>query len=269
MHTKRVLTALVFIPLFILLVLKGGSYPFFALITVAALLGLNEFYHLWGNKLAPPYKILGMVLGGLLCLVFGLCSPLAVNSLLTLAILLVLLRSLWQQRSEQKPSSQLLLSLGGTLVGLLYVVWLLGHLIWLRRLPQGREAVFLVFLITWSSDTAAYYVGSAIGRHRLAPKISPGKSVEGAAAGLIAGVLASYLAAGWFYPLPAYQALLLGVFLGVSIQLGDLCESLLKRAAQVKDSGGLVPGHGGMLDRLDGLLFSAPCLYYYLKLVSL
>ncbi len=267
MHSKRVLSALVFIPLFILLVLKGGIYPFFALITVAALLGLNEFYRLWENKLASPYKILGLVLGGLLCLAFGL---LAVNTLITLSIFLVLLRSLGQaQRSEQALSSQLLLSLGGTLLGLFYVVWLLGHLIWLRRLPQGREAILLVFLITWASDTAAYYVGSAVGRHRLAPKISPGKSVEGAAAGLIASVLASYLAAGWFYPLPVYHALALGVFLGVSIQLGDLCESLLKRAAQVKDSGGIVPGHGGMLDRLDSLLFSAPCLYYYLKLVRL
>ncbi len=270
MHSKRWLSALFFLPLFILLIFKGGVFPFWLLVTAAALTGLREFYGLWANKLAPAYKMPGMVLGGALCLSFGGYLPGELSFWATLSGILILMHPLkWMRKAGQVISSKLLVSLSGTLFGLFYVVWLLGHLIWLRRLPMGREAVFVVFLITFGSDTAAYYVGSALGRHRLAVEISPKKSIEGAIGGLIGTMAASYIGARWFYPMPLKHVIILGVILGICAQAGDLCESLIKRGAEVKDSGGLIPGHGGLLDRLDSLLFTIPCFYYYLKLVLL
>ncbi|MBI5789126.1 MAG: phosphatidate cytidylyltransferase [Candidatus Schekmanbacteria bacterium] len=270
MHSKRILTALIFIPLFILLVLKGGFLPFWLLVTVAALIGLQEFYALWAEKIAQPYKILGLLSGLILCWSMGWADNSGLHLVLSGSILVILWRCLRRaQAGEKDLSPQLALEAAGTFLGLFYVVWLLGHFIWLRRLSQGREAVFLVCLINASCDTLAYYVGSTIGRRRLAVKISPKKSIEGAIGGWLGSILMAYLAGLCFYPLPVYHLIALGAILGLAAQTGDLIESLFKRIAQIKDSGRIIPGHGGMLDRVDSLLFSAPIAYYYLKLFNL
>lgn len=149
------------------------------------------------------------------------------------------------------------------LFGFLYLPLLLGHLAMLHRLPQGREWIFTVFLIVMLSDTVAYFVGSAVGRHRLYPAISPKKSLEGAFGGLLGGIfgalLAKYL---WFPSLAMELAGGIGILLGISGQIGDLFESMLKRSYGVKDSGRIIPGHGGLLDRLDSLIFAFPPAYY-------
>lgn len=149
------------------------------------------------------------------------------------------------------------------LFGFLYLPLLLGHLALLRKVPQGREWILTVFLIVMLSDTIAYFVGSAIGKHRLYPAISPKKSVEGALGGLIGGVGGALLAKFfWFPALPWLLAGGIGVALGVTGQIGDLFESMLKRSYGVKDSGRIIPGHGGLLDRLDSLIFAFPPAYY-------
>lgn len=149
------------------------------------------------------------------------------------------------------------------LFGFLYIPLLLGHLALLRILPQGREWIFTVFLIVMLSDTMAYFVGTAIGKHRLYPAISPKKSVEGAVGGLIGGIAGALLAKFfWFSALSWGMAGGIGIILGASGQIGDLFESMLKRSYGVKDSGRIIPGHGGLLDRLDSLIFAFPPAYY-------
>jgi phosphatidate cytidylyltransferase len=145
-------------------------------------------------------------------------------------------------------------------------VGLLGtHLIFLRDLHNGRDWVLLALFATFATDTAAYFVGKAIGERRLARHISPGKTVEGTAGGLICGALA-VIALNWLLGLriEADQVLGLALLLPLVAVIGDLGESLLKRGAGVKDASGLVPGHGGFLDRLDSILFCVPLLYYYI-----
>jgi len=155
-----------------------------------------------------------------------------------------------------------------TFTGVVYVAWLAAYLVllkdWIMGGIDGRDLIFLLLLVTWSTDSGAYYVGSAFGKHKLYPKISPKKSVEGALGGLVFAVGMAVACKYWFYhELPLYDAVAIGVILGIVGQVGDLAESMIKRSARVKDSGGLIPGHGGMLDRMDSILLNAPALYYY------
>lgn len=157
--------------------------------------------------------------------------------------------------------------------GALYIGWLLSYLIALRLEPgtvafpnAGRDFVFLALFTTFGSDTAAYFVGKAIGRHKLAPQISPGKTWEGAIAGVFGAIIVTLLFtfnSPWQLPLSWWQAILLGLAISVFGQLGDLVESLLKRNCGVKDSGTLMPGHGGLLDRMDSVVFAGVVVYLW------
>ena len=154
--------------------------------------------------------------------------------------------------------------LGILVLGFLYVSLMLAHLPLLHRLPEGRDWVFLVLLVVMAGDTCAYFCGINFGRHPLYPAISPKKSIEGAVGGLLGSLAGAFLARAWFLEImTAGDAVLLGIGLGAVGQLGDLFESMLKRSFGVKDSGTIVPGHGGILDRLDSLLFVFPLAYYY------
>ncbi len=149
--------------------------------------------------------------------------------------------------------------------GVFYIAWLLSHLIAIRQFNEGIVLVFFLFLVTWANDTAAYYSGMRWGRHPMAPVVSPKKTWEGAAGGLLGSIAGAFACRAWFIPsLSTADALWLGLLLGVAAPLGDLCESILKRSAGVKDSGSLIPGHGGILDRIDSLIFTTPAFYYYL-----
>ncbi len=164
---------------------------------------------------------------------------------------------------------QLIFRLGWQVMGLIYLPLLLGHLVLLRQLPDGRGWVFLVLFAVMACDSLAYFVGSSFGKHKLYPAVSPKKSIEGALGGLVGACLGVWLAAALF--LPAFglgHVVLVGLLLGVVGQVGDLFESLLKRACGVKDSGGFFPGHGGILDRLDSLLFAFPLAYYLARFLS-
>ena len=148
----------------------------------------------------------------------------------------------------------------------LYVGWLAAHFVLLRGMPDGREWVLTAVLTVWITDTGAYFIGRPLGRHKLAPRISPGKTWEGAAGGQVAGFAAvAGLVAAFGLDLGAAPVVALGLLLPAAAQIGDLAESAVKRGLGIKDSSGLVPGHGGVLDRLDSLLFAAPVLYWYLR----
>ncbi len=168
-----------------------------------------------------------------------------------------------------------------TVAGTLYVGLAFAHLVllrfadqsvvtaaWLGTMPAGAAYLWLAFVGTWASDTFAFFVGSQFGRHKLAPAVSPGKTTEGAAGGLAGSILA-VTALGYLCHFPLGHSAAIGLLVGVVAPLGDLVESSLKRCCGVKDSGRLLPGHGGVLDRFDSIMFAAPAVYYYLQVFSL
>jgi phosphatidate cytidylyltransferase len=212
-----------------------------------------------------PLKLAGL-LGSLAVIWSFLDFPprippeLALTGLVVLAIAL----AVW---SRDDPR-EMLYSAMTTVFAVTLVALGLAYLVRLRSMPgeDGQDLLMLLFICVIFADTAAYYVGTWIGKRRLAPVLSPNKTWEGAMAGLAASVLGAQIAQIWFYQrLPLGHALLLGLLLGMAACFGDLAESLLKRAARVKDASRLIPGHGGVLDRTDSLLFSGPLLYFYYR----
>jgi phosphatidate cytidylyltransferase len=269
----RVASAVVFLPLLVLMARVGGLlFLGFTLLFIG--LALREFYAMMAGKgLSPHWKS-----GFLAALLFpvGIYTRLRTHrteewhlaGLLTVLLVAMLLAEL-----RRGASKQTLVNTSSTLLGALYIGWLGSHVVALRELPAtlhlpyavGMSFALLPFSLAWTCDTAAYLVGRAWGRHPLAPGVSPQKSVEGAVGGLLAAVLAAAVARVWFAPYLSWAtALALGALVGVFAQLGDLVESLLKRDAETKESSSLIPGHGGVLDRFDSLLFTAPLVYYYL-----
>jgi len=154
------------------------------------------------------------------------------------------------------------------LLGFLYLPLLMSYLVLLREMDHGVKWIFLLLIIVMSGDTAAFYVGSSLGKRKLYPIVSPNKSVEGMIGGLVGSVLGALLASATFFPeITIVDAVAAAFIVGLLGQLGDLFESLLKRSFGVKDSGNIIPGHGGMLDRLDSVLFAAPTLYIYVRYI--
>jgi phosphatidate cytidylyltransferase len=267
MHRTRVITSIVGLLILILIIALGNLLMFWLVVSSAIIVGLLEFYKIAKTREFPVYELPGVLLGWLFSLVplisSSFQSMMLAEFTLTLIVLALFLYALLTKRSlsESIPATAI------TLFGILYVSWLLSHLVLLRGLSSGKELVFYVLLVVWAGDTGAYYVGSYLGQHKLAPVISPKKTIEGAVGGLIASLLASCIAKWTFLPLLDYRhCLALGLLLAVISQLGDLGESMLKRAVNIKDSGTILPGHGGILDRLDGVMFAAPVLYYYVML---
>lgn len=259
MHLKRVLSAVAFLPPFILLVQLGTPFHFFLFVSVAILVGLYEFYAMAEAAGVRPLTLLGIA-GGLILAVaqfFGGSTP-WVGSVIAGLVMLLLIGLLL--RSQEPKDAAVRAAI--TLLGVIYVAGLLSFPVLLRAREQGRHYVFYLVLVTWAGDVGAYYVGRTLGRRPLCPSISARKTIEGSLAGLFCSILASFLARLWFWgKLGTVQSLSLGLGLGVMGQVGDLCESMLKRGFGVKDAGTLIPGHGGVLDRVDSLLFTGPTLY--------
>jgi phosphatidate cytidylyltransferase len=163
-----------------------------------------------------------------------------------------------------RPGPPAMAAVANTLLVVIYVGWLLGYGIVLHHTsPRGDELVLFVVGVTWVGETAAYLVGSTLGRHPLAPLISPRKTVEGAAAQMVASLATGAALGAWLLPsCGGAGAILAGGALGLVGQVGDLVESMIKRSVGTKDTGGLIPGHGGVLDRIDSLLFNLPAFYY-------
>lgn len=257
---QRIITAIWGIPLLIAIIWFGK--PWFSLLVAAgACLGTIEFYALGTHAGFKPLTLFGLTWTLLFVLNAHLKFAYTAH-LLTSAVIFSLIWTLCRS-----PKQNAFANWAWTLSGILYVGWMLSHYAALRELSQGKEWVFLAFFSTFACDTAAFFVGRAWGKHQLSPTISPHKTKEGAVGGLAASIAAALLlATGLKLPLSYAQAAALGALIGIFAQLGDLLESLLKRNAGVKDSGSLLPGHGGILDRIDSLLFTGVVVYYYLLL---
>ncbi len=261
---QRVLTGVIGLPLLILFIALSGPLLFGVLVCAVTVLGLVEFFAMSLPAERRVEKTIGLACGGGLVLVLTYASAPSFAGFLVLAFFLLSLYALFRFQDLDTVTGHL----GLVLLGLVYLPLLLGHMALLRQMPQGTEWVFLVLLVVMSGDTAAYFTGVNIGRTKLYPAISPNKSVEGSLGGLAGSVLGAFLARMWFFDaLTVGDCLLLGTALGALGQLGDLFESMLKRCFGVKDSGTLIPGHGGILDRLDSLIFAFPAAYYYALLV--
>lgn len=264
MLKTRLLTALVSLPIIMFFVWKGGKL-FAGFIIVIILLSIFEFYTLFRINLFRTLGILGIVFGTILGLIGRMQSEAIYNACLTITILMAVSLQLIDKEPKEALSSGSL-----AIFGLIYTSWLFSHVIILRQLPQGMSYVFSVLAITWTGNTAAYIVGSKFGRKKLLPRITPKKTVEGAAAEVIVAVVTSILCIWCFNNgLALKHSICLGIILGIFSIMGDLTESMIKRAARVKDVSHFVPGHGGVLDRIDSLLFTIPAYYYYLKIFVL
>ncbi len=262
---QRVLTGLVLIPLVLSLVVFAPLKLFAIVTALVALLTLREYLDLAELLHLAPLRYPAYVFGGLLVvgpaiLPVGPSSPMLEGLLVLLALALAM-----------RPGRDLAQSLGAaasTVMGVLYVALPFALLVFLREAPKGEYLVVYVLALTWVSDTAAYYAGRAFGRHKMALRVSPGKTWEGAAASLAAATLFGWLFLGYFFPaVPLWASLLSALAVNIAGQVGDLAESALKRGAGVKDSGSLLPGHGGLLDRVDALLFAIPVLWYDIQLL--
>jgi phosphatidate cytidylyltransferase len=264
--TVRVLTTAVAAPILIGLLWWPHPLPLWGLIFVATAVGLWEWSSitLAGRPLGERLTGIALGLGLAAAVYFGTGQAL----LFTLAGVAIAGFLFYLFRYGELPTAGA--RYGTSMAGALYVGVLLTFLALLKRRPDGvhGEWVLLTLTLTWFGDTGAYFAGRALGRHKLYPAISPGKTVEGAVGGLLGSILAVALAKLFYLQgtLAWWDCVALAVPAGALGQMGDLCESMIKRAYGVKDSGVIIPGHGGILDRVDALLFSAPFTFAYAAL---
>ncbi len=262
MHLQRWLTSLIAIPLLLLILLKGAPWLFAVLILIISVLAHGEFLEMMGLTGNRNQRLLGLGLGAVLILSFGAAVSLWPAFLLIIAVFALCV--FYLLHFEERPG--LLTELPQSIFGLIYVPFLLGHFIWLRSLPHGQYWLLWLLAVIFAGDTGAFYAGRTLGKRKLYPAVSPGKTIEGTAGGLLLSTIVGTWLGAWLFPhLKLVTIFSLTVSLSCIGHFGDLFESMLKRRAQVKDSGQLLPGHGGLLDRLDSLLFSGAWVYYFVQ----
>jgi len=259
---KRVVSAVVLIPIVGAGVYAGGFW-LLALVGLAGLLAGHEFVAMMGSREGVPSHLLVLLLIALF--VVGAQWPDLI--LLRCALGLVSLAALAAKVFGGNASGSLE-SWALTVAGAAYVGFPLGCFVRLRAMDQGMWWMVLALLGTWISDSGAYFVGCGLGKHKLCPRISPKKTWEGVIGGLVSGVVTVVLLGRFLLGLDVGWGIVLGVLLVLGATIGDLAESVIKRQAETKDSGNLIPGHGGMLDRLDSLLFIVPIVYCFASLAT-
>lgn len=275
----RILTALIALPILIASIILPSYFPdtkwLFVVIAAFGLsAGLFEFYSLTKKLELKADAAMGYLGAALFFVAFVFDIPSNAPSLLLATLALFLIAVLITQTFRfQKDFSKMLAGVGVTVFGVLYVAFLGGYLVSTRMafdhpLNQNLSTHLLgyFFLVIMGSDIGAYFAGRTLGKHKLAPSISPGKTVEGLIGGILAAAGFGALATFWFFPeLPYKWSIPLAAVMAVIGVLGDLAESAMKRGAGAKDAASILPGHGGFLDRLDSLLLNAPILYYFAK----
>ena len=259
---RRVTSALVILPPFILILLYAPVEAFSCLVLAVSILALYEYSAL--------LKRIHLPIGSGACYVAAFVLTLAaylggwpwLSPALFLSLLLLTLAAI---TSRHDVSGKFSMALHGAF-GVLGIAWCLSHFVVLRSMPAGQWYLLFMCITVWVGDSMALYTGKLLGRHRLAMALSPGKTWEGAVGGTMSGVVIAGAVAPFLVPqLLLWQGVLLGFLITLAAQVGDLGESMLKRYTGAKDSSGLIPGHGGSLDRIDSMLFAAPTLCYALE----
>src|SRR4030095_16074242 len=251
----------VLLPVFLIIVFKAPGWIFTALVWIASPAALWERTRRLQRAGRPVYGRLGVVAGTAVTAAFAagrMTDPFGLPAFaVVLAVGAILAAPIWWGMATSEATAT-------TLMAVMYIGWRLGYGILLAGAPRGGDLMLFVVGITWVGETAAYLVGSTIGRHKLAPVVSPRKTVEGAAAQVVSSVLMAMVLRAWLLPsCGLVVAVSAGTLLGITGQVGDLAESVIKRSVGTKESGGLIPGHGGVLDRIDSLLFNLPAFYYF------
>ena len=262
---KRVISGLIFLPIFYLVAWVLSPVYFTVLVLAAVAVGQYEFYRMAQARGSRPLLVPGIAVGALMVLEFyhplfpelGTFLPVAASALLIMIVRLF----------SPRPVDGAIEDVASTFLGVFYVAMLYAYQVGVRTGEDGRQWLVFLHLIIWASDIGAYSIGIPFGKHRLYEKVSPKKSIEGLLGALVAASATALLCRVWFLPsIGAGEAIAIALMLAIIGTVGDLVESLFKRAAGVKDSGTLIPGHGGILDRMDSMLFAAPVLYYYLRM---
>src|SRR5947209_2366828 len=274
---NRIITAAIALPVLIASILYPPFELVFVLIVnVAIATALYEFWFLAKRVGAKPDIVVGYAATAALLVGFFFDAPYVEPRWIVFCVIALSVGALAAEMLRGAPFDKMILSVGSTVLGVLYVAVLGGHMISLRvgfshpapGFPESysisTHLLSFFFLVLMGSDTGAYYTGRLLGKHKLAPSISPGKTWEGAVGGMAASLLMAALAHYWFFPeLSLRAALPLAAVMNVLGVAGALAESPLKRSAKAKDASQIIPGHGGFLDRLDSLLFNAPVIYYF------
>lgn len=262
---RRVLSALVILPPFLIILLYAPVEIFSLLVLAVSLLALHEYSSL--------LKQAGVPVSSGICYLSAIALTSAaylggwpwLSPALFLGLFLLTLTAI---TSSQDPSGKFAMALHGA-YGVLGIAWCLSHFVVLRSMPAGQWYLLFMCVTVWVSDSLAMYTGKLLGRRRLAAALSPGKTWEGTIGGTLGGVVTAGVSAPFLAPqLVLWQGVLLGFLITLAAQISDLGESMLKRYTGAKDSSGLIPGHGGGLDRIDSMLFAAPTFCYTLELLG-
>ncbi len=271
MLRTRLATAVVAIPLLVWLVVWNPWSLFVWLVGSAALVGVTEYFTM-AFRDRPADRLFGIVAGTLVVIAMVVpsheLSGMALSGVVIAGLVLALARN-----ADLRGGID---AVGLTMLGVVYVGFLLPHYVWMHGLPDpeqplamvpgGWRWVVLTLVIAMGGDVGGYFGGRYFGRRKLMPEVSPGKTVEGTGGAIAANVAgAVFCKVVFFHSLSWSEVLGFGLGVGTLAQVGDLCESMLKRAFDAKDSGWIIPGHGGVLDRIDSLVFPAPLVYYYAR----
>jgi len=263
---SRVATSLLAAPVILVCVYVGG-FPFFIAVLALALIAVNEFYNLMMKKgFFPAYYVGNAITASFIIFAYYALKrnweP-AHSAILTLAAAIALISGIFLKREKDT-----IVDIAVTILGMVYVGWFLSYLFFIRSLTEHGGYMFFLILTVWAMDIAAYLAGRVFGHTPLMPSVSPKKTWEGAATGFVVCLIAAAIFSQTAQ-LQLVHALTLGVLIGIFGQLSDLIESLIKRDAGAKDSSDILPGHGGVLDRIDSFVLTAPLMYYYLVLFVL
>jgi len=264
MHLKRWITGLIALPILVFFIYAGGI-PFFLLVAAATVLSLREYFGIvyarTDQRLTGSLPILGWISSLLVVVAAQLRSPGGMLAALVFNLMISATASVLEY--GRRPHT--LDALARQVLGVVYLPLLFAFLILIRHLEAGAIWLFLTLAVVFAGDTTALYAGTFFGRRKLIPSVSPGKTVVGSAGGLLANAAVGALAKMLLLPVISWPKILtFSILVGAAGQIGDLFESVIKRTSRIKDSGGILPGHGGILDRIDALLFAAPVAYLFI-----
>ncbi len=260
----RILSALLAIPLLVYILYTGGAVLTTAL-AIVNLIALREFFNVFKRVDIFPFQAEGLLSSVAMVIMIGIYGEKALQFVIAVIMICTILcfaKMLLQKKAR-------VIDLGITLLGMVYISLLMNMLLLIYSLEMGYIYIWLVFVLAWLGDTFAYFIGISFGRHKLCPTISPKKSVEGAVGGLLGSISGSVIFGyiiwrlyGISFDITGFA--IVGAIGGILAQLGDLTASIIKRYTGVKDYGNIMPGHGGILDRFDSVLFTIPVVYYYI-----
>ena len=262
-HVKRWLTGIIAVPILVFLIGFGPRWLFYILLCTAGLVGLWEYFRMTAPGLSPFIKWIDSALVVALFVAVYMRQALLLPGIMVLWAFFPMALEVFTFSAENEKEANM--SSRTALLGPVYTALPLALLMFIDMRPQGHLWIFFLLTVVFACDTGAFYFGKSFGKHKLHKQVSPGKTWEGAAGGLFSSLAAAMLFLKFIdiHPFNASLVLMIMV-LSISSQIGDLAESVLKRKQGVKDSGNILPGHGGILDRIDGLLFAIPVLFFYL-----